>query len=137
MGDAKGLQGAAGRQYVLVRQTHGEAVEAPQHHHFDDAQIQLQLDVLGHVAKLLAPLGLGHLAGTLAPQADVASGRGQFPKEGAQQRGLAGPVRADDHMDLTRVQGEVELPQQGLLAEGEGESGYLKHVYAPCRGSAR
>ncbi|MNH27775.1 hypothetical protein D3C79_878990 [compost metagenome] len=85
MGDAKGLQGAAGRQYVLVREAHGEAVEAPQHHHLDDAQIQLQLDVLGHVAKLLAPLGLGHLTGALAPQADVASGRGQFPKEGAQQ----------------------------------------------------
>jgi hypothetical protein len=40
-------------------------------------------------------------------------------------------------MDLTRMQSEAEIPQQGLLAEGEGESGYFKHVYAPCRGSTR
>ncbi len=137
MGDAERLQGAARRQDVLVRQTHGEAVEATEYHHFDDAQVQLQLDVLGHVAKLLAPLGLRHLAGTLAPQADIAAIRGQFTKEGAHQGGLAGTVRTDDHVDLTRMQGEVELSQQGLLAEGEGESGYFKHVYAPCRGSTR
>ncbi|VXA79083.1 hypothetical protein AERO9A_320146 [Aeromonas salmonicida] len=137
MGDAKGLQGAAGRQYVLVRQPHGEAVEASQYHHLDDAQVQLQLDVLGHVTKLLAPFGLCHLAGALAPQADVAAGWGQFPKESAHQGSFAGPVRADDHMNLPRVQSQAQIPQQGLLPKGEGESGYFKHVYAPCRGSAR
>ena len=82
MGDAERLRGAAGSQDVLVREAHGEAVEAPQHHHLDDAEIQLQLDVLGHVAKLLAPPGLRHLAGTLVPQANVATVRGQFTKEG-------------------------------------------------------
>ena len=130
MGDAERLQGAAGRQYVLVREAHGEAVEAPEHHHLDDAEIQLQLDVLGHVAKLLAPPGLRHLAGTLVPEADVATVRGQLAEEGAHQGGLAGPVRADDHMDLTRMQSEAEIPQQGLLAEGE-ESRDISSTFTP------
>ena len=53
-----------------------------------------------------------------------------IPKRGAHQGGLAGPVRADDHMDPDPDAGEAEIPQQGLLAEGGRESGYFKHVYA-------
>ena len=79
----------------------------------------------------------GHLPGRARPvraprgrlaraeHAHAALGRVDEPRKHAQQRGLAGPVRAEQRMDLARVGGEVDTRQCLAFAEAAYEAADL------------
>ena len=94
----------------------------------------------------VAPDG-GVVHGEIDPEdGGLARGDGQKPSTGAQEAGLAGPVRPHDDGDLTLLEAEID-PGEGGEAAGESDSGAeldnRGHGLRPhgrgggCRGSKR